>query len=425
MIANERSGGRNPHRLATTLANIKNSISVGESSSAETEKRSILVNPEALEEFIAIAVDSTPHHDSEQSNESFNYVELHRTTERTINEYIVTFQPEINDVKVKHSLLRSASVEAVIGTVFELFDQILFLPTQLDQKRYVIRTSHSHVDVNVSLKFFKQPLPSELIPLLKRLFRHVMQLLQKVKIKRQFYEDTEMDIRKLILETWPGLVSAVIPIYGGYHIQCNVSKNVLRINSVRNVLNNIMEQPEGKERFEQLATQRMKGCIVCTPYSGRLYEIENIRTDLSPMTEFLMLDGEKMTYVDYYKTDHNIDIQDRHQPMLITRNEMIGEPNIMIALIPELCYVIDAEDTSGSQREAAENFEMNHEIRKHKLFEYIRNVRNNEEAKKIFDDWGLKLSLDYYTCQRSSQEHIATYSVEKFTAVTEQSSVAT
>ena len=78
-------------------------------------------------------------------------------------------------------------------------------------------------------------------------------------------------------------------------------------------------------------------------YNNMSYRVDDISWDKCPEDTFTNAKGEAVSYVDYYQNQYNIEIQDRKQPLLISRSRRKGlsekEVDRIICLIPELCLM--------------------------------------------------------------------------------------
>ena len=70
--------------------------------------------------------------------------------------------------------------------------------------------------------------------------------------------------------------------------------------------------------FHKTAQQVLIGLNVFTRYNNRVYRIDEILFDKNPHSTF-DFKGKLITFVDYYKEHHHIDIQDKLQPLLLNR----------------------------------------------------------------------------------------------------------
>lgn len=89
----------------------------------------------------------------------------------------------------------------------------------------------------------------------------------------------------------------------------------------------------------------MIGTVVLTDYNNNTYRIEDVDFSTTPGDRFPMKNGERITYVDYYKKRYGIRIMNSRQPMLVTRSRtrdrQAGEGE-RVYLVPELCRATGA-----------------------------------------------------------------------------------
>lgn len=82
------------------------------------------------------------------------------------------------------------------------------------------------------------------------------------------------------------------------------------------------------------------GTVVLTDYNNNTYRIDDVDFSTTPGDSFPMKNGERITYVDYYKKKYGIRISNSRQPMLVTRSRtrdrQAGEGE-RVYLVPELC----------------------------------------------------------------------------------------
>ncbi|RWS20791.1 piwi-like protein 2, partial [Leptotrombidium deliense] len=155
-------------------------------------------------------------------------------------------------------------------------------------------------------------------------------------------------------------------------------------------------QPDGRARFEELSKKRLEGCIVLTRYNNKPYRIDEVKFDITPKSEFTLSNGQKVTYLDYFKRHWNIEIRDPNQPMLVHQPRKKGQPDgSMICLVPELSFMTGLTDDIRSDfrvmRDLAQHTRIKPAVRNQKLIEFVRNVNTNEESRKTLEDWGFIL----------------------------------
>lgn len=69
----------------------------------------------------------------------------------------------------------------------------------------------------------------------------------------------------------------------------------------------------------------------------------------TPESTFETRDGRSVSFVDYYKNHHNINIVDVRQPMLVNRESKLvpgctEKQDHLLVLVPELCYMTGLTD---------------------------------------------------------------------------------
>lgn len=106
-------------------------------------------------------------------------------------------------------------------------------------------------------------------------------------------------------------------------------------------------------RFKELATANIIGSCVFTRYNNKTYTIQDIAWDMTPQDTFPNRDGEAISFIDYYKHQHNIIIKDINQPLLINRKNVrvsgsADKVERMVCLVPEISYLTGLTDTMRS-----------------------------------------------------------------------------
>jgi aubergine-like protein len=82
------------------------------------------------------------------------------------------------------------------------------------------------------------------------------------------------------------------------------------------------------------------------PYNDKSYVVKEIRYNETPMGTFQHHEGP-VSFVQYYKQRHGIEIKDLTQPLLYsvpTPTGVQGRDSHRVALIPELCQLAGIQD---------------------------------------------------------------------------------
>ena len=198
------------------------------------------------------------------------------------------------------------------------------------------------------------------------------------------------------LEVWPGYVTAVNEYEGGIMLCLDVSHRVL---CQRTVLDLLQEASRSGGDYQKNALTSLLGAVVLTRYNNKTYRIDDIKFDMTPMSTFKTRDRE-MTYVEYYKTQYNIDIKDKSQPLLLSVKErrVSGtqeKETLHFCIVPEISFltgITDAMRNDGRMmREIASVARVSPNQRMFSFKTFCKNVNSTTEAKDILLNWGLTL----------------------------------
>ena len=92
----------------------------------------------------------------------------------------------------------------------------------------------------------------------------------------------------------------------------------------------------------------LEGQIVMTYYNKKTYRIDEVTSDVSPLSTFhLRKEDRDITYVEYYKKHYDITIKNTTTPMLISRpsrRDVNRGDDLPIYLVPELCGMTGLTD---------------------------------------------------------------------------------
>lgn len=332
-----------------------------------------------------------------------NYVKLDVECAKGVVEYEVRFSPEIDYRNERFHCLYQHS--ELIGNT-RSFDggSKLFLPMRLpDEITTMTSTTQSGQEVTVKLRFRQVRLfgDPECVQLYNVLFRRIMATLKYCQMNKNFYNPRgSILIPQHKLEVWPGYVTAVDEYKGGLKLQCDVSHRVLRTETVRDLLVDLHQRKVAN--FKAEAEKQLLGSIILTRYNNKTYRIDEIDFEKNPMDCFSRSNGEKISYVDYYKQQYNLTIRDARQPLLMNRPraKAQGEDNVskLISLIPELCYLTGLTDTMRSDFKVMKDVGAHTRItpnqRNLALKKYVDSVYASPEATAVLAGWGLKMSSD-------------------------------
>ncbi|XP_064633620.1 piwi-like protein 1 [Lineus longissimus] len=328
-----------------------------------------------------------------------------------IYQYAIHFHPQVDSRNMRYRLINEQ--RATIGPVKAFDGCILFLPKQLEHKQITIQskkpTDGSPVAITITLTKMLSPGAEECMQVYNVIFRRMMACLKLVQINRNhYYPGGAVQVPQHKLEIWPGYCTAIAEQEGGLMLLTDVSHRVLRTLTVLDVMCDIQKK---NRNFRDNVIKAVQGCTVLTRYNNKTYRIDDIAWDQNPKCSFLSsATGESMTYQEYYLKNYNKKIFDDEQPLLIHRPKVSkqeqqkrepreGRPRAeVICLVPELCYLTgltdEMRDDFRVMKDLAVHTRINPNQRNRSLREFIRNVKQNEDASKQLEDWGLQLDTD-------------------------------
>ncbi|KAG8236234.1 Argonaute-3 [Ladona fulva] len=165
--------------------------------------------------------------------------------------------------------------------------------------------------------------------------------------------------------------------------------------------------------YQQLVVNAVVGQSVLTRYNNRTYRVDDIYWNMNPSSCF----GEKekeISFLQYYKTQYDITIRDKKQPVLVSRMKRLRgeqETEIEICLIPELCYMTGLTDRMRADymlmKSVAVYTRITPEKRHQSLLNFIKSVNETPKARELLADWGLSLkneTMELQTRQFPAEE---------------------
>lgn len=242
-------------------------------------------------------------------------------------------------------------------SVFTFDGTSLYLPRQLPENVTAFQTNNRNdgAPINVTVTFRRKKPMKECIHFYNVLFKQVMLKLEYVQFGQKMFDPTEPKIiphRQLTI--WPGYALACDEYDEGLMLMLDTSHRVLCDTRVSDLLRKIRMSCDrnSEQNFKDLVYRSLIGAIVLTPYNNKTYTINDIDFNQTPMNKFKVANGREVTYVEYYKTNHGIDIHDVKQPLLISykdrkmmaKNGRVQQDSLSICLIPELARLTGLTD---------------------------------------------------------------------------------
>lgn len=308
------------------------------------------------------------------------------------------YDPNVHSSSLRHQLINQH--KDIIGNTKTFDGTTLYLPFALKDRvtEFVSVNKNDESQVKVMIIFKKKKRLSECIQLYNVLFDRIMKTMEFVRFGRKRFDPSAPKIiPQHKLEVWPGYVTAVDEYEDGVMLCLDVSHRVLCQSTVLDLMRNAYRSD--KNNFQTQVMSSLLGAVVLTRYNNCTYRIDDVKFDTNPMDSFEM-NGKLVTYVDYYKSQYNIDIQDKKQPLLIHHEErrIIGKTEketITFCLIPEICYLTGLTDEMRKDfkvmRDIATFTRVTPNQRLQSFRQFCENLDKIPAAKEILTNWGLTL----------------------------------
>ncbi|KAL9919505.1 protein argonaute-3-like [Glossina fuscipes fuscipes] len=330
-----------------------------------------------------------------------NHIRINSDPNKGIYVYEVRFIPNIDSNRLRRQYLNEHSVKFG-GT--KTFDGVtLYLPILLkDELTTYVSKAYDGSDIEIRILFKRKELLKHCMQFYNVLFDRIMKTLNYVRFDRKQFDPTSsIVLPQHQLEIWPGYVTAVDEHEGGLLLCCDVSHRLLCQKTISETLLEIFRR--NPKHFQETAKKALLGATVITRYNNKTYRIDDICFEKSPRSTFTFKEGT-LSFLDYYRRNYNIEIEDTNQPLLICikkqrMSQRSQAEDLVICLIPELCYV------TGLRDEIRANHKLMREIatftclspvqRINALKKFYTNIDNSPESRKILSVWGLSLVQNY------------------------------
>ncbi|XP_028133641.1 piwi-like protein Ago3 [Diabrotica virgifera virgifera] len=336
---------------------------------------------------------------------SVNYIKLELAQDRGVYEYEIKFNPELD---AKNKRFRAANQVIKQLGMAKVFDggNTLYLPQQITStsQTFTVDDEEKTISVKLIYKKKKNMADYDCLHLYNVLFKRIMNKLKYTAIGKNYFDTNSKHlVPQHKLEIYPGFAIAVDQQEDGLMLCLDPQHRVLRTQNANELLRELRSQHRDIQTYQKVATEYVIGCCVFTKYNNKNYIVDDIIWDQSPQNTFPTRDGNHISYIEYYKQQYNITIQDYDQPLLINKKEVPvqgSEQKVerVVCLIPEITHLTGLTDNMRSDfkvmKDVAQFTRVTPNQRVAALRKYLQNINNNEEAKQILADWGLKIAND-------------------------------
>ncbi|XP_069562718.1 piwi-like protein 2 [Brachyistius frenatus] len=332
-----------------------------------------------------------------------NYIQV-RCKNEVVYQYHVTFTPNVDSMAMRFSMMKDH--RSATGEVVAFDGSILYLPGKMNEVvllKSVRRTDNEEIQIKIQLTKILPPNSDYCIPFYNVVLRRVMKIIGLKPVGRNHYDpESAVILGKHGLQVWPGYSTCIKRTDGGLHMNVDVTHKVLRNDSVLDVMNVLYQH--SRENFQDECSKELIGSIVITRYNNRTYRVDGIEWKKSPKDTFTLMDGTKISFVDYYSKNYGITIKEMDQPLLMhrpkERSKQGGKQIITgeILLVPELSFMTGIPDKMRKDFRAMKDLTMHINVsgeqHTHSIKQLLKNISTNPESLKELNRWGLEIDSE-------------------------------
>ena len=184
----------------------------------------------------------------------------------------------------------------------------------------------------------------------------------------------EISSGKVRVDFFPGFTTSFVYTMSGSFLNVTLKNKIL---SVDTILDYLVEHNYTDKRNHDKIKDELVGRSFKVKYAKRNYTIDDITFQKNPENTTINRDGHSMNLLKYYKEAHNIDIQNKKQPLIVVKNN-----DQSIYFIPELCNLGGLDDSAVKNgqfmKELANYTKLKPELRVNKTDEFLKLLNNSE-----------------------------------------------
>ncbi|XP_018431983.1 PREDICTED: piwi-like protein 1 [Nanorana parkeri] len=331
-----------------------------------------------------------------------NHVKLISLPKWSLYQYHVDYNPQMESRFLRSALLYQH--DNLIGKAHAFDGTILFLPIQLNKVNEVFSQTRNGENVKITITLTNElpPTSPTCFQFYNIIFRRLLKLMNMKQIGRNYYNPEDpIDIRTHKLTIWPGFTTSILQYETSIMLCIDISHKVLRSETVLDVMYNLHSKV-GEHHFHDACKKELIGQIVLTKYNNRTYRIDDINWEFTPESTFKKSNGSDVCFIDYYRTQYNIQITDLKQPGVINNPKKIkGPPGTQpspIVLIPEFCFLTGLTDRMRSDftvmKDLAIHTRLAPEQREKQVSKFLDYIHKDDNVQKELKDWGLNFDTN-------------------------------
>ncbi|KAF1739878.1 hypothetical protein MXB_5441 [Myxobolus squamalis] len=291
-----------------------------------------------------------------------NYVKV-GVARKSVYKYSVTFSPDIDSTGLRYKLL--CQHDSLIGQIKSFDGLALFTTRRLPEDR----------------------------------------------VGRGYYSpELKINIDAHCLSLWPGFNTSLRSYDGGLLWNIDSSYKLIRKECALDIMADMYFKSSD---FQRDCARVLVGAMVITRYNNKTYRIDDIAWDQSPKDSFDWQNGQKITFIQYYKEIYGLDISDSDQPLLInipkvtetseTQMAKGRRPLSLISLVPEFCFLTGITDDMRTNfrlmKDLSRHIHCSPSVRLNTIQSLVNLIHKSDKASSELKYWGLELSTSMHEVQ--------------------------
>ncbi|XP_060874625.1 piwi-like protein Siwi [Metopolophium dirhodum] len=331
-----------------------------------------------------------------------NYFPITTYTDWSLYQYRVDFNPIQDKINVQRGLL-SSHKELLGAYIFDgsmLFSSKKYIPNTLEL------TSKRNFDdeiVIITVKFIQiiEKGDHSSIQIFNLLIRKALMNLNLSLVGRNYYDEkAKINIPKHRLQLWPGYETTIGMYDSGLLLRSEISTKIMREETVLDFLKDCADNRNRDPQWMVKFKMGVIGSTVLTRYNNQTYRIDDVDENSNTQSTFKKKDGSSISYIDYYREKHKINLSNHQQPMLVSKKKksfkIEGDESELVYLVPELCTLTGLTQKMRDNRflmaDLAVYTRVGPSERIGKYNSFINRILDTPKSAESLSQWNLTLS---------------------------------
>ncbi|XP_059608225.1 protein aubergine-like [Phlebotomus argentipes] len=325
-----------------------------------------------------------------------NYFRVLKKPEWNIYKYHVDFAPQLEQLTHKKAIMRRHVSK--LGS-FQFDGNMIYSPFKFGSDPLIIVDKDENDEmIQITIRFVGTLLSTDgqythLLNLIMRATIESLNMQRAYGPKGTKYFDAlqKIDINTQHLQVWPGFCTAIRQHERDIMICTELTHKVIRMENCYNVMQHYA-------RDQQAVKKELIGKVVVTEYNNSTYRIDDVDFALSPSSSFVKKNGERTTFLQYFRDRYNCNIRDTRQPLLVSRAKAkdvrAGRPEVL-NLVPELCRLTGLTEEMRTNfrlmRDLAQHTRIKPDLRVKRYLELNRRIHCEDKAREVMKKWEMDL----------------------------------